>query len=376
MEIKKTKNGEFRYKEKVYLSGRKPLSKTFRRKTDALRWKEQARLEIQKNEILGITPLKENISFAELYQKWMEDKIQPTKSAKTIPEYRSICKAHLLGPFGSINVRSINQSHANDLVKRLKNKDLKNKTANKVLTIFKQIFNFAEIEGYIHKNSLRGYPNLKVEQGRIDFLTSQEILQLLRANGTEDIYPLLVVALNTGMRIGEITGLCWDRINFDTKQIEVSRNQTRFGLKDSTKTSLVRYIPMNEEVQKVLWSLLRLQKDLKFAFVDSKRSAYSPDHFSQRYFRKALERAGVRKINFHILRHTYASQFMMNGGNVYDLQKILGHTKVEMTMKYAHLSMNHLANAVNTVRYSADGNNSRSPFLAPRENEGAKLSIV
>lgn len=52
------------------------------------------------------------------------------------------------------------------------------------------------------------------------------------------------------------------------------------------------------------------------------------------------------------MRHTFASQFMMNGGNLYDLQKILGHTKIEMTMRYAHLSPDHLASAINIVSFS------------------------
>ena len=52
------------------------------------------------------------------------------------------------------------------------------------------------------------------------------------------------------------------------------------------------------------------------------------------------------------MRHTFASQFMMNGGSLYDLQKILGHTKIEMTMKYAHLSADHLASAINIVSFS------------------------
>ncbi len=68
---------------------------------------------------------------------------------------------------------------------------------------------------------------------------------------------------------------------------------------------------------------------------------------------------------------------MMNGGNVYDLQKILGHTKVDMTMKYAHLSPMHLKGIVNTVRYSAKGNLSNSPLSAPQEKiEFNRLHLV
>lgn len=190
------------------------------------------------------------------------------------------------------------------------------------------------------------------------------ILQLLRANAREEIYSLLVVALNTGMRIGELTGLCWDRVNFETSMIEVSRAMTRRGLKESTKTNLVRYIPMNPEVKEVLWNLIRRQRCPRYVFVDRRGQPFNPDHFSLRHLQAALKRAGVRSISFHILRHTYASTFVMNGGNIYDLQKILGHTKVEMTMVYAHLSPQHLSGIVGTVRFSADGDRSDSPFLA------------
>ena len=72
-----------------------------------------------------------------------------------------------------------------------------------------------------------------------------------------------------------------------------------------------------------------------------------------RDFAKAQKKSGLeRKIRFHDMRHTFASQFMMSGGSLYDLQKILGHTKIEMTMRYAHLSADHLASAINIVSFS------------------------
>ena len=110
---------------------------------------------------------------------------------------------------------------------------------------------------------------------------------------------------------------------------------------------------------------MRNQSNPRFVFTDFDGQPYNPDHFSQRHFLKAQKRAGIaRKISFHVLRHTYASLYMMNGGNVYDLPKILGHTKVDMTMKYAHLSPQHLRKAVETVRFSGEGNASLGPFLA------------
>ena len=109
---------------------------------------------------------------------------------------------------------------------------------------------------------------------------------------------------------------------------------------------------MNDSVKKVLLDLMNGQKSLILLFTDSSGNMLNPDHYSGRKFLKAIQAAKVRQFNFHSLRHTYASQFMMRGGNIYDLQKILGHSDLKSTMIYAHLSPQHLAEASNIVNYS------------------------
>jgi integrase len=83
-------------------------------------------------------------------------------------------------------------------------------------------------------------------------------------------------------------------------------------------------------------------------------TAYPIPAHLDRQFAAARKRAGSTKIRFHDLRHTFASHFMMNGGNIYDLQKILGHSSVKMTERYAHLSPNHLSDAMKIVSFSGD----------------------
>ncbi len=91
---------------------------------------------------------------------------------------------------------------------------------------------------------------------------------------------------------------------------------------------------------------------------------FDVDHLF-RDLRVFMKRAEVQKIfRFHDLRHTFASHFMMNGGNIYDLQKILGHTSLEMTQRYAHLAPEQLVRASNVVSFGA--NSISSAYLAPR----------
>jgi len=364
MEVILGKCGVTRYKEKVYLSNGRTLTKTFKRRTDAVLWKSQKILDRDRNTALGIEGLKENVSFTFLFEHWLETKIAAIRSLKTLAEYRSVGRQHLLPELGQLMIRSVGKRNAEMLFHRLKSKGLQNATANKAMVVLKQVLGFAESQGYIAKNPIFGFPMLPRSKGRVDYLTSIEIERLLASPNSDPIYPLVLLALNTGMRIGELTGLCWDRVHFDVGTIEVSRAMTRLGLKQSTKTNLTRFIPMNTSARECLEELRNTSRGGDFVFTTRSGGPYNPDHFSRRQLSGFLERAGVRNVSCHVLRHTYASHFMMNGGQLYDLQRILGHTKMEMTMVYAHLSPQHLRNAAQTVCFERTLVNSSSPSLA------------
>ena len=148
-------------------------------------------------------------------------------------------------------------------------------------------------------------------------------------------FLLYLLAINTGMRRGELCGLKWDQVNFTAGLIEVLGNLTRYGL-GTTKTNLIRYVPMNLRVRQYLE---REFKNRRSDFVLSRNDGL-PLRTAHIYreFSKATKEASVRQIKFHDLRHTFASQFMMKGGNIYDLQKIFDalnkiYFKGELTAK-------------------------------------------
>ena len=85
-------------------------------------------------------------------------------------------------------------------------------------------------------------------------------------------------------------------------------------------------------------------------------------------FHKAQDRAGItNKIRFHDLRHSFASNFMMNGGNVFDLQKLLGHTDIKMTMRYAHFTPDRLQNSIKFMNMTSESE-TVIPFIDQRES--------
>ena len=208
-------------------------------------------------------------------------------------------------------------------------------------------------ENRLEKNPFQYLKELK-EPPRPDvFLTGEEINQVLEASKGHYFHSLFLVSINTGMRRGELAGLCWDKVNFNTSLMEICRLRDRNGLGDRTKTvKSRRFIPMNAVVKS---HLLELKKSSQsdYVFVDEDNHPFDVDHLF-RELRSFLKKAGLSiLIRFHDLRHTFASHFMMNGGNIYDLQKILGHTSLEMTQRYAHLAPEHLVQASNVVSFGA-----------------------
>jgi integrase len=368
------------YKAKAYLpSSGKTKTRTFKNKTEARKWKED--FESQKRrDPLGIMRQPLKISFHDLFSEWMSMKVQSKRDPKTVYLYAQCYKKHFHDRFNNKLVLSFKSDDGEQLVKDLLKNGLMPKTVNNILTLLKQIFNFAVTADYILKSPLKNVNQLQEPQRSYDYLHKQEINMLLRSNQFETIFPIISLAVNTGMRLGEILGLCWDCVSFETNQVLVKRTLCRKVLSETTKTKRIRQIPMNSAVKALLADLFKKQKNCKFVLTRNNGEPLSTMHFSDRIFKDALERAQIKRIRFHDLRHTYASQFMMNGGNLYDLQKILGHSTSEQTAMYAHLSPDHLANAVKIVNFELEPTQDiltnekklDSSYLVPR----AELKIV
>jgi len=150
---------------------------------------------------------------------------------------------------------------------------------------------------------------------------------------------IVLTALTTGMRIAEVFSLRWRDLNYRDELIAV---------RAKLKGGKVRYVPMPPE----LASEFR-----KFPAIFAEERIFPPVPGAKRdrqrvdrSFDTILELAGIKEFRFHDLRHTFASWYMMNGGDLYELAKILGHANIKMTERYAKLAKSHIARTVSTAR--------------------------
>ncbi len=167
---------------------------------------------------------------------------------------------------------------------------------------------------------------LKENNQRLRYLSQDEIKRLLAECPTH-LRWIVECAIHTGMRKGEILTLKWSQIQ--DGQIYLQK----------TKTNEPRQIPINDDL-KALFKEIHQQSKSEHVF--------PPKHINKG-FKAAVKRAGIEDFRFHDLRHTFASHLLMRGGALKDVQEILGHKTMTMTLRYAHLSGEHKRRAVNLL---------------------------
>src|SRR5262245_6633235 len=203
---------------------------------------------------------------------------------------------------------------------------------NRPLALLRHLLNLAHDEWEV----IEQVPSIKLErepEGRIRWLEADEEARLLAACAESDsshLLSIVIVALETGMRHGEIMGLSWERV-------DLSRGVIRLEI---TKSGKRREVPMRQAVYDVL-APLRAS-----AMRPDATGRVWPDQSIRTAWEPAVERAKLDDFHFHDCRHHFASWFMMRGGSLLALSKILGHAKVSMTEKYAHLAPDHLRNEI------------------------------
>jgi site-specific recombinase XerD len=208
-------------------------------------------------------------------------------------------------------------------------------SVNRELAFLKRTYNVAIADGLLEMNPVRQVKLLQENNARVRYLTDVEEVRL-RAEMAETHWSVVALALNTGLRRGELFALRWDDVDFTTSVLTIPR----------TKAGHTRHLPMNAEVRGILGVL---ESRGRSPYVLARATGNAPldsQNLIRRVFTPALKRAGIEDFRWHDLRHTFASRLIMRGVDLRTVQDLLGHADVRMTLRYSHLSPAHLLDAV------------------------------
>src|SRR5260370_21412959 len=211
-------------------------------------------------------------------------------------------------------------------------------TVNRELALLKRIFNLAiDWDLYLGSNPLRKVKFFQEVNTGFRVLSPAEEARLLR-NATPAIQDIVLFALNTGSRVGEIFSLRWQNVDLEKGLINVF----------SPKTQKICVVPINRDVRRILefWALGR-----KNEFVFYNQKSGEPFVDLDAGLQLACEKAEISGVTWHTLRHTFASRLLERGVDIMTVKELLGHSSVTVTMRYTH---SNLASNVVAVGKLAD----------------------
>lgn len=344
------------------------ISRTFPTLAEAVAAREAARTEKRRIKAGQTTAPPEAKTFDQLADHWL--KVKAAK--KSIGSDRSVINAHLRPHFGDQQLPTIRKSDIDDLFTDLvgtyapdgqciKEGRVAKKTAWNILSLLGSLLREAKKQEWIA--SIPHIERPRVGQQDFVWIDLEQIERLIQAAREDILHPqlpvIIAVAAYAGLRAGEVMGLRWDDVDLDGRRISVRRSFDAADdrVETSTKSGNVRHVPLLGHLEPILREWRECGTETPWLFPsDSGQPRQQADRHLQEHLHAALERAeidaaavhGTRKnaglkrkrrfFTFHDLRHSFASNWMREGGDIFQLSKVLGHSSVTITMRYAHLA--------------------------------------
>jgi len=284
---------------------------------------------------------RDKMTVAELVKKWKENYLTVQQQLgrlkpSTIRSYQSNLDSHIEPFFGARQLAEVTLASVQEFIKALLGKGLSAKTIGNVIVILKEMFKHAVQWDYLDANPAQYVERPRGEDKEMDVLTPEEVRRLLDAQ-EEPLRTLLLTAVLTGMRQGELFGLQRDDIEFSRHQIHIRRSLWHGTLGTPKSRRSRRAIDMPPTLEQALQQLLTTRRS-EFVFCSERGTPLDADNFRHRVFPEALRRAQLRRIRFHDLRHTYTSLLIAHGAHPKYIQAQLGHASIQTTLdRYGHL---------------------------------------
>lgn len=346
-----------KYRVLIRLKGFPPQSATFARKTDAKKWAQDTESAIRDGRYFKTAEAKRHTA-AEMIDRYIKEKLSSKKSAEDIERHllywRSQIGAYYLSDVTTDLIGSVRDKLKNEPYTTTRREGEKTvttermrsgATVNRYLAALGRCLTVTVSEWrWMDSNPMPHIEKHEESKGRVRFLSDDERDRLLDAcqkSSNPYLHPVVVLALSTGMRQGEIMGLTWDDVDFVNQRIVLH----------DTKNGERRAVHLAGKA----FELLKGLKQGKIRRIDSKLvfpgiHAFNDGPASLRTaWLFALKKADVQDFKFHDLRHSAASYLAMGGASLLDIAAILGHKTLSMVKRYSHLSDSHIKGVVGAM---------------------------
>lgn len=360
IEPRKTKDGKTHYRVKIRLKGYPIQTSTHERLTDAKRWAQQTETALREGRHFKATESKKH-TLGDLIDLYIRDYLPQKQKSEKKQNAQLTWWKEQLGQYSLAEVTpALIVEKKNILAKGITYRGTQRSpsTVVRYMAALSHVFTIAIRElGWMDDNPMRKISKPKEARGRVRFLEQDELdrlLQVCKESNNPILYPIVLLALLTGMRYGEIINLTWQDIDFDNKRI----------ILHETKNGERRAIPLSDTALELLNGLegeKHSASSLLFPKMSSRQGSKTNTKSSitlqkneieriQKVQRPAqirsaweiaLKKADITNFRFHDLRHCAASYLLMSGASLAELAEILGHKTLAMVKRYAHLSDSH-----------------------------------
>jgi integrase len=280
----------------------------------------------------------EMVLFREAWEKYLREDAR-YKSESTYNRAVQVAK-NLLPVLGDLTLKEITPSVLSAYRAKRLEEGVKMSTASKELQFVRRVFSLCKRDWQLTRESPFEYFRMPADKAlRVRFLEPGQFEKLLMACPAW-LRPMVTLARYTGLRRGNILGVTWGQVELDRGLINLDR----------TKNGHRLAVPLSETPLKMLLTLKKarvVRLDCPYVFNEGGKP-YNPYQVSMA-FKRACKRAGVPDFRFHDLRHDFASNLVQRGNDIYLVQHLLGHRDGRMTQRYAHLRVEDLRRAVDTL---------------------------
>lgn len=344
IEKRTSKDGKTSYRVKIRLKGFPSQSATFERLTDAKKWVQLTESAIREGRHFKTTEAKRH-TLAELIERYCRDVLPGKKSARDQERQLKWWKVEL----GSFTLADISPSLLAEYRDKLgreitvRNKPRSPACVARYLAALSHPLTVAVNEwGWLEDSPMRKVTKPREPRGRVRFLSDDErsrLLKVCKESTNPYLYPVVVLALSTGMRQGEIMGLTWDTVDLNLGR----------AILHETKNGERRAVAITGHALELLKELSKIRRiDSNLLFPPHKITPQKPQKpiDLRSPWETALKKAEIEDFHFHDLRHSAASYLVMNGASLAEIAEVLGHKTLQMVKRYAHLSEGHTARVV------------------------------